>query len=78
MYSLLIGFACLASASVYLARVIRKRVAQGGPKGMHLSPLPPGPKPKPLIGNLLDIPLADTAKVFEGWRSLYGQIFSRL
>ncbi|KAJ8585094.1 cytochrome P450 [Rhizopogon salebrosus TDB-379] len=41
---------------------------------MHLSPLPPGPKPKPLIGNLLDIPLADTAKVFEGWRSLYGDI----
>ncbi|OAX34008.1 cytochrome P450 [Rhizopogon vinicolor AM-OR11-026] len=73
MYSLLMGFACLASASsVYY--LIRKRFAQCEPKGTHQPPLPPGPKGKPLIGNLFDIPLVDTAKVFAEWRSLYGDI----
>ncbi|KAG0700751.1 cytochrome P450 [Suillus ampliporus] len=72
MHSLLIGFACLVGASsVYLFQVIRKRLRQCD---IDQSPLPPGPKGKPLIGNLFDIPLVDTAKVFAEWRSLYGDV----
>lgn len=42
---------------------------------MHqLNPLPPGPKRKPIVGNLLDMPLVDTAKAFAKWQSLYGDI----
>ncbi|KAG2141130.1 cytochrome P450 [Suillus bovinus] len=37
-------------------------------------PLPPGPKKMPIIGNLLDIPLVDMAKVFAEWKSLHGDI----
>ncbi|KAG1718955.1 cytochrome P450 [Suillus lakei] len=75
MHSLLIGFVCLASASsVYLFQVIRKRLGQCEPEDMHTLPLPPGPKRKPLIGNIFDIPLVDTAKVFAEWKGLYGDI----
>ncbi|ESK81499.1 cytochrome p450 [Moniliophthora roreri MCA 2997] len=34
---------------------------------------PSGPKPLPLIGNLLDLPSTKTWKVFSDWGSLYGQ-----
>ncbi|KAG0699929.1 cytochrome P450 [Suillus ampliporus] len=72
MHSLLIGFACLVGASsVYLFQVICKRLRQCD---IDQPPLPPGPKGKPLVGNLFDIPLVDTAKVFAEWRSLYGDV----
>lgn len=35
-------------------------------------PLPPGPKPLPLIGNLLDIPLKDEAATYNAWAGKYG------
>lgn len=35
-------------------------------------PLPPGPKPLPVIGNLLDIPLKDEAATYNGWANKYG------
>jgi cytochrome P450 len=40
----------------------------------HSNPLPPGPKRKPIVGNLFDMPLVDTAKAFEKWQGLYGDI----
>ncbi|KAG2140543.1 cytochrome P450 [Suillus bovinus] len=33
--------------------------------------LPPGPPPKPLIGNYLDVPKAEPWKIFSQWRKLY-------
>lgn len=37
-------------------------------------PFPPGPKPLPLIGNLLDIPKTRIYKKFEEWAKIYGGI----
>ena len=36
--------------------------------------LPPGPKPWPLIGNLLDMPRTDARAKFSEWGRVYGQI----
>lgn len=38
-------------------------------------PLPPGPKPLPLIGNLLDIPLKNEAATYNAWANKYGSFF---
>ncbi|KAI0753482.1 cytochrome P450 [Daedaleopsis nitida] len=35
-------------------------------------PRPPGPKPLPIIGNLLDIPRVNAWKTFTDWSELYG------
>ena len=40
--------------------------------------LPPGPKPLPLLGNLLDIPLDHGWETITKWGELYGQFFSML
>jgi hypothetical protein len=37
-------------------------------------PLPPGPKPLPLIGNLLDMPQEKDWKTFHEWSERYGDI----
>ncbi len=37
----------------------------------HL-PLPPGPKPKPILGNALDIPLSKQWLTFQRWAAEYG------
>lgn len=34
---------------------------------------PPGPKPLPFIGNLLDVPREETWKTFAEWRGKYGE-----
>ena len=38
----------------------------------------PGPKPKPLIGNLLDIPSRHAARVFAQWGKTYNSTYSKL
>ena len=35
-------------------------------------PLPPGPKPLPLLGNLLDVPLTRQWLVYSQWAERYG------
>ena len=34
-------------------------------------PYPPGPKPKPLIGNAFDIPTKDSCQVYLEWEKKY-------
>ncbi|KAF8128421.1 cytochrome P450 [Boletus edulis] len=36
--------------------------------------LPPGPKPLPLIGNLLDIPMKNEATTYNAWAKKYGDL----
>ncbi|KAG2116255.1 cytochrome P450 [Suillus cothurnatus] len=36
--------------------------------------LPPGPPPKPLIGNYFDVPKTEPWKIFSQWRKLYGDL----
>jgi hypothetical protein len=42
--------------------------------GRHTLPYPPGPKPLPLIGNLLDFPTEQEWLVFRQWNEQYGDI----
>ena len=34
-------------------------------------PYPPGPKPKPIIGNVLELPTKDVANVYIEWEKKY-------
>lgn len=36
-------------------------------------PLPPGPKPLPILGNALDVPLSKQWLVFQRWAEEYGK-----
>lgn len=38
----------------------------------HNLPLPPGPPPRPFLGNALDIPLSKQWFIFERWAREYG------
>lgn len=38
--------------------------------------LPPGPKPWPIIGNILDMPRKDESATFSQWGRLYGTLLS--
>ena len=42
------------------------------PKTGQRSPLPPGPKGYPIIGNLLDIPRGYDPRVWAGFKNKYG------
>lgn len=37
-------------------------------------PYPPGPKPKPLIGNMLDFPIEEASEVYMEWERKYGSM----
>jgi hypothetical protein len=37
-------------------------------------PLPPGPQPRPLIGNLLDIPKEKDWLTYRAWHARYGDV----
>lgn len=39
-----------------------------------LPPLPPGPKPLPVIGNLLDIPTEREYETYTRWKDEYGDV----
>jgi len=41
-------------------------------------PLPPGPKPLPFIGNLLDLPLKNEATTYNAWANKYGAFLLHL
>ena len=51
------------------AWLLHRRLSRN-PKGL---PLPPGPKPYPIIGNLFDVPREAAWKGFAKWSDTYGQ-----
>ncbi|KAI6035508.1 cytochrome P450 [Pisolithus orientalis] len=57
---------CLAGVGVYL---IRQIVSKKKP-----APFPPGPKPLPLLGNILDMPSVKPWLTFSDWASKFGDI----
>jgi len=64
MISLLLAF-CLGIAFLY------RRKSNSNPRGL---PLPPGPKPDPIIGNARHIPLGESWVTFTSWKEIYGDI----
>jgi hypothetical protein len=52
---------------VFFALLLKKYAAS---RGKHL-PYPPGPKPKPFIGNILDLPTEDLPNVYIEWGKKY-------
>ncbi|KDQ13973.1 hypothetical protein BOTBODRAFT_356488 [Botryobasidium botryosum FD-172 SS1] len=71
MYSLWI-FA-MVSATLCILEFIRKRRSPTPSKFSHL-PLPPGPKPEPIIGNLRQIPLQGAESKYTEWSHQYGDL----
>ncbi|KAJ7320876.1 cytochrome P450 [Mycena albidolilacea] len=67
MVSLAIG--CIASTAALAAAF----VFLGGGK-LRRRPLPPGPRPLPLIGNVFDIPRSNAWERFIEWKDLYGEV----
>jgi hypothetical protein len=70
----------IIAASITLSLVIWQllsKKSRGNPQGL---PLPPGPKPLPLIGNVLDMPKDYPWKTFQQWCKQYGMspIFGHL
>ena len=53
--------------AVFFALLLKKYVAS---RKKHL-PYPPGPKPKPFIGNILDLPTDDAPNVYIEWGKKY-------
>lgn len=39
-----------------------------------LPPLPPGPKPLPILGNLLDVPTKREYETYTKWKEVYGDV----
>ena len=58
------------SLSIIVFVVLLLRIQYVSPRKQH-RPYPPGPKPKPIIGNVLDLPTKDLANVYLGWGKKY-------
>jgi len=57
----------LLSIAVLFVLFVRKYVTSGNQRRSY----PPGPKPKPIIGNILDIPIKDIANIYIEWGKKY-------
>ena len=61
------AFLFLLSIVVLVALLLREYVTSR----KRRRPYPPGPKPKPIIGNVLDLPTKDAANVYVEWGKKY-------
>ena len=55
-----------AFLGIFILNKLARRTRRG--------PLPPGPKPLPLIGNLLDMPKEKDWKTYHTWNKQYGDV----
>jgi hypothetical protein len=62
------------SITVFIALLLAKYVTS---RKQH-RPYPPGPKPKPIIGNALDLPTTDLANVYIAWGKKYNSELNEL
>ncbi|KIJ31652.1 hypothetical protein M422DRAFT_266684 [Sphaerobolus stellatus SS14] len=67
VFSQLIAFGCLLAA-LYFKVFKGRRIP---PRGLKF---PPGPSPKPLIGNLLDFPMTREWETYHEWAQKYGEL----
>lgn len=65
----------IVTANRYLRPSTAARLADSRTKG-HGLPFPPGPKPLPLLGNILDLPRKHEWETFTKWGRVYGTCFS--
>jgi hypothetical protein len=62
------------SITLFFALLLRKYVASR----KRRLPYPPGPKPKPFIGNTLDLPTKDLSNVYIEWGKKYNSESNRI
>jgi hypothetical protein len=55
-------------AAVLVYAILRRQTVRGS------LPLPPGPKPLPIVGNLFDIPQGKAWLTYRDWHDRYGDI----
>lgn len=61
---------CLAGVGLYF---VKKILWKG-----NTTPFPPGPKPLPILGNMLDMPSVKPWLVFSDWSNKFGTIVTTL
>jgi hypothetical protein len=81
-----ISMACLTESSATMSAIIILTIAALAVVSLkylhsvkikrHRLPLPPGPKPWPIIGNALDIPTSTPWIAYAKWSEVYGTFFS--
>jgi hypothetical protein len=62
----------LGLTAIYLLKRLLSPSSGSSSSKAHLGKLPPGPKPKPLIGNLLDLPTSHDWLHWAKHKALYG------
>ncbi|KAL1951983.1 hypothetical protein VTO73DRAFT_1132 [Trametes versicolor] len=72
MFDIQYPLVCVAAAAVSLLLLRAYVKSKQYPRYL---PLPPGPKPRPILGNALDIPLSKQWLTFQRWAAEYGDIF---
>lgn len=64
----ILSFSCVGLSIMAIAILLRIRIF----RNWNRLPLPPGPKPLPLIGNVLDMPKYHEWYTYQDWNKKYG------